>query len=366
MKRVLTVGLTYTGPEIRNVTIDNLGLCSASVAEAHAAFALYDYDTILINPASYSHFLFGTEGKHSRQEYELAYLKRENNNYDIDTLFDSRDRRAEMTTAISEGATVVWCLSSPKRQNFFGYRETSLGFVSPEVARLVERNELITKKGRRLGKMEDSPFVEYFREIERSGWIYCLRDSQHLESIASTPEGYSLGGRVRFGEKFGWLLTPPTSEKAANCLIRNAIGLRKDEPHERYSSIFLSHTSADKGFVRRLRKDLLRHGVPHAWVDEAEIEIGDSLMDKIEQGMKETDYIGVVLSSKSITARWVKKELEIAITKEIEGGRVVVLPLLYERCTVPTFLRGKLYADFTEEHGYEDALMRLLRRLRSR
>ena len=88
------------------------------------------------------------------------------------------------------------------------------------------------------------------------------------------------------------------------------------------------------------------------------------MIGKITEGMKETRYIGVVLSSRSIDAPWVKKELDIAINREISGGEVVVLPLLYEKCTIPAFLEGKLYADFTSSEEYETALAKLLRKLR--
>ncbi|WP_210247331.1 toll/interleukin-1 receptor domain-containing protein [Blastochloris sulfoviridis] len=47
--------------------------------------------------------------------------------------------------------------------------------------------------------------------------------------------------------------------------------------------IFLSHTGVDKPFVRQLRKDLMAHGVPRVCLDEAEIDIGDSLIAKIEE-----------------------------------------------------------------------------------
>jgi hypothetical protein len=163
------------------------------------------------------------------------------------------------------------------------------------------------------------------------------------------------------------LLTPPTSQAAEDQLIRDSLALKKaDAKQEEYHGIFLSHTATDKRFVRRLRDDLLEHGVPRVWVDEAEIEIGDSLMAKIEEGMKETRYIGVVLSSRSIKAPWVKKELEMAMNHEIARGEVVVLPLLYEKCDLPGFLRGKLYADFTDSEAYEEVLRKLLRRLRIR
>jgi hypothetical protein len=60
-----------------------------------------------------------------------------------------------------------------------------------------------------------------------------------------------------------------------------------------------------------------------------------------------------VLSKKSIDAPWVKKELDVAMNREISTGEVVVLPLLYEECELPRFLQGKLYADFSKPEDYE-------------
>jgi TIR domain len=367
IKRVLTVGLTYTGEKIEGVEIERLGLCQAGVDKARAAFPLYEYDTIIINPQSYSHFLFGAEGEFSNDPNELGKLKRQNDEYDIDTAFDAKDREKEMVAAIAAGATVVWCLSEPKRMNFFGYRETQLGYAAPKVAELVTRSALLVKKGRRMGAIDhDSPFVRYFDVLSRTGWTLCLSDpADGITSIASTPEGYSLGGRVVRGTTVGWLLTPPSSPEAENQLIRDSLALEKVDPaHEKYHGIFLSHTAVDKPFARRLRDDLLAHGVPRVWLDEAEIDIGDSLIAKIDEGMKLSRYIAVILSTKSIGAPWVKKELDMAMNREITSGEVVVLPLLYEPCDVPEFLKGKLYADFSKPEEYEAVLAKLLRRLR--
>ncbi|MGD9617324.1 MAG: toll/interleukin-1 receptor domain-containing protein [Alphaproteobacteria bacterium] len=369
MKRVLTVGLTYTGAPIEEVEIDNLGLCQPSVDQEQAAFSLYEYDIIIINPQSFTHFLFGKAGKFSESSSELSHLKRQKNSYDIDTAFDGHDREKEMQAAIEAGATVVWCLSEPKRMNFFGYRETYNGYVAPKVAKLVKQSALLVKKGRRMGSIDpDNPFMRYLDILARTGWTLCLSDGQDgYSSFASTPEGYSLGGRVTLGSTVGWLITPPTSAETENQLIRDSLAMERANPKlERYHGIFLSHTSSDKHFARQLRNDLLEHGVPRVWIDEAEIEIGDSLIAKIESGLRETRYIGVILSTKSINAPWVKRELDVAMNREIAGGDVVVLPLLYEKCELPGFLQGKLYADFTTVEEYEASLSKLLRRLRIR
>ncbi|MDP3635150.1 toll/interleukin-1 receptor domain-containing protein [Phenylobacterium sp.] len=367
MKRVLTVGITYTGEEIEGVEIENLGLCQPAVDQARAAFPLYEYDTIIIDPQSYSHFLFGTAGEFSDEPYELGKLKDQNDRYDIDSAFDQADRQKEMEAALAAGTSVVWCLSEPKRVNFYGYRETHLGYAAPKIAALVKRSDLLVKKGRRMGQIDqDSPFVCYFEVLSHTGWTLCLSaPDEGYVSIASTPEGYSLGGRVSLGPTAGWVLTPPTSQDAVNQLVRDSLALEKaDQAQEKYHGIFLSHTGIDKPFVRRLRDDLLAHGVPRVWLDEAEIEIGDSLIAKIDEGMKLSRYIAVVLSTKSIDAPWVKKELDVAMNREIATGQVVVLPLLYEPCELPEFLRGKLYADFSKPEEYEEVLAKLLRRLR--
>lgn len=368
MRRVLTVGVTYTGEAIDGVEIENLGLCQPDVDRTRAAYPLYEYDTIIINPESYTHFLFGTGGEFSNELYELGKLKSLNDRYDIDSAFDTEDRRKEMEAAISDGATIVWCLSEPKRVNFFGYRETHLGYAAPKVASFVKRAELLVKKGRRMGSIDpDSPFARYFEALSNTGgWTLCLSDpGEGYASIASTPEGYSLGGQLTLGSTVGWLVTPPTSQESQNQLVRDSLALEKSDPtHEKYHGIFLSHTAVDKPFVRQLRKDLLAHGVPRVWLDEAEIEIGDSLIAKIDEGMNLSRYIAVVLSKKSINAPWVKKELDLAMNREISSGEVVVLPLLYEECELPSFLQGKLYADFSKPEDYETVLGKLLRRLR--
>ncbi len=212
MRRVLTVGLTYTGDEIEGVEIENLGLCQPDVDRERAAYPLYEYDTIIINPESYTHFLFGAAGEFSNELYELGKLKGANDRYDLDSAFDSEDRRKEMEAAIANGATVVWCLSEPKRVNFFGYRETHLGYVAPKVASFVKRSELLVKKGRRMGAIDpDNHFARYFEVLSRTGgWTLCLSDpSEGYASIAATPEGYSLGGQVT-------LPTSPTINPIAN------------------------------------------------------------------------------------------------------------------------------------------------------
>ncbi|MCX7174929.1 MAG: toll/interleukin-1 receptor domain-containing protein [Proteobacteria bacterium] len=367
-KNVLLVGLKYTGPAIPRTKIDVLGLCRPKICDEKAAFALYEYDVIIINPESYSHFLFGEQTKSSGSDKELWELKSKNNDYDLDSAYDQDDREAELSAALAQGSRVIWLLTPEKRIHFFGWRSLYVGYASPVVKRILTSSTVHQKKSRKVVlQPEVGEFKPYFEQLQRDGWRMCISDvPEELKPIAVTPEGYLLGGQIRIGGSLAWLLTSPTSQDAANSLVRCALGISASNVTKKtYHGIFLSHTNADKAFVRDLKKQLQAHGVKDVWLDEAEILVGDSLTKKIAEGLEKTKYIGVVLSKQSIKSRWVEKELEIAMNREISTGEVVVLPLLYERCTLPTFLKGKLYADFTSLEKYEESLEKLLRRLKT-
>lgn len=131
-------------------------------------------------------------------------------------------------------------------------------------------------------------------------------------------------------------------------------------------SVFLSHNRADKPFVHRLAKRLGRAHVA-TWVDDAEMLVGDSLLEKVQKGIAEMEYLGVVLSPDSVDSEWVQRELKMALTLEISHKSVRVLPILYRDCEIPGFLRDKLYADFrgcdTDPSIFEGSVEHLLNRL---
>ncbi len=128
---------------------------------------------------------------------------------------------------------------------------------------------------------------------------------------------------------------------------------------DKMPSIFLSHNTKDKFFVRELADRLSKMGVK-VWIDEAEIKVGDSLTEKIGNAIEKTDFVGVVLSRNSINSQWVQKELQIALQEEFRKKKVVVLPLLLEPVELPPFLRDKLYADFTSPEKFKQSFPKLL------
>lgn len=98
------------------------------------------------------------------------------------------------------------------------------------------------------------------------------------------------------------------------------------------------------------------------WLDKLEMKVGDSLNKKIQQGISQSAWIAVVLSPDSVASPWVEKELNSALTLELEKKDVFILPILWRDCAIPLFLRDKIYADFRS--SYEDGLNALLQRVK--
>jgi len=109
--------------------------------------------------------------------------------------------------------------------------------------------------------------------------------------------------------------------------------------------IFISHTSADKDFVRQLAEDLKLLG-HQPWLDEWEIRVGECIVSRIQQGLEDCDYTVIVLSPNAIQSGWVEKEWKASYWNEIQERRVVILPVMLKDCDVPALLKTKKYADF--------------------
>jgi hypothetical protein len=124
-------------------------------------------------------------------------------------------------------------------------------------------------------------------------------------------------------------------------------------------SIFVSHSSRDKAIARGLSHHLKRLGI-RLWIDEAEIRVGDSLIQKISEAVDRVDFLLVLLSQHSVASPWVTKEVNVALTQEICGQRIKVLPCLLTDCTIPPFLQDKKYADLRNPRHYHRAIEEIL------
>jgi hypothetical protein len=115
---------------------------------------------------------------------------------------------------------------------------------------------------------------------------------------------------------------------------------------ERVPRAFISHASEDTGrFVVRFATKLRSRGVD-AWVDQWEMQAGDSLVQRIfDHGIAEADAFIVVLSHVSVVKPWVREELDAGVVQRINsGGQKRLIPVvLDEGVEIPTAIRHLLW-----------------------
>ena len=133
--------------------------------------------------------------------------------------------------------------------------------------------------------------------------------------------------------------------------------------------VFICHASEDKkNIARPLANSLDGIGVSY-WIDEAEISWGDSIVEKINEGLASSRYIIVIFSPYFIKKAWPQKEFYAVFHKEISSNEVKILPLFagsesdkIEMLDKFPLIRDKLYLSW--EDGVENIVLNLQQRLR--
>jgi hypothetical protein len=125
--------------------------------------------------------------------------------------------------------------------------------------------------------------------------------------------------------------------------------------------VFLSYSKVDKDAAKRIASSLKKKGYL-VWYDEWEIKVGDSIIEKITNGIVESDFLLVLLSKNSVESKWVREELNAAKMREINKRNVFILPILLDDCRIPILISDKKYADM--RNSYRKGMADLLKTLK--
>lgn len=96
---------------------------------------------------------------------------------------------------------------------------------------------------------------------------------------------------------------------------------------------FVSYFSGDTSFVKRLEQDLRLREI-NVWRDDRQIEIGDAISGKIEEGLAQSYSFMMVLSPEALERPWVREELRAAYALRL-AGEFQILPVLHKECAIP-------------------------------
>ena len=87
--------------------------------------------------------------------------------------------------------------------------------------------------------------------------------------------------------------------------------------------VFVSHATEDKDFAQPLAHGLRSAGL-RVWYDDFELRVGDSLNERINEGLSRSKYGVVVLSPTFFSKHWTKMEMNAFVARQAEGSRVIL------------------------------------------
>lgn len=138
-----------------------------------------------------------------------------------------------------------------------------------------------------------------------------------------------------------------------------------------YYSCFISYSSSDELFVRRLYNDLQANGV-RVWFAPEDLKIGDPIKQSIDESILLYDKLIIVLSENAIKRAWVRHEVTRALEKEKRQNQLALFPIRLDNSVFETTeqwafdIRERHIADFRRwksHESYQSTFKRLLRDL---
>ncbi|MCC4118211.1 TIR domain-containing protein [Aromatoleum toluclasticum] len=113
-----------------------------------------------------------------------------------------------------------------------------------------------------------------------------------------------------------------TAQMASN------VAQRSVEDHTEYD-LFISHAAEDKEDLVDLLAESLKSLGVRVWYDSFTLRVGDSLREKIDQGLAKSRYGTIVLSSAFCAKNWTQYELNSMVAREMNGHKMI-LPIWHK------------------------------------
>lgn len=123
--------------------------------------------------------------------------------------------------------------------------------------------------------------------------------------------------------------------------------------------IFLSHNFHDKPLVRQIAETLeQRYGKDKVFYDEWSIQPGDSIIQKMDEGLSGCKYFFFFISENSLKSKMVELEWQSALAKKVREN-IRFIPVRIDKCNIPQILTHTLYVDLFSQ-GLEVAKRQII------
>jgi hypothetical protein len=116
----------------------------------------------------------------------------------------------------------------------------------------------------------------------------------------------------------------------------------QNEKKERFK-VFLSYSSDDKEKAQKIYHELIQKNI-NVWLDDYELSLGDSLIDRIKNAISASDYMVVILSKNSVKSTWMSHELGHYLYN-FSRRDITLLPVRVDNCEIPLSLTNYKFLD---------------------
>ncbi|MDY6965636.1 MAG: toll/interleukin-1 receptor domain-containing protein [Halobacteriota archaeon] len=106
---------------------------------------------------------------------------------------------------------------------------------------------------------------------------------------------------------------------------------------------FISHSSADEELAEQLAKRFKKEDV---WFDKWNLDVGDLIPQGLAEAIHESKWFILIASREAMESRWVRYELNIAITNSIQDSDYRIIVARIDECEVHPELTPFLYVDY--------------------
>lgn len=141
-----------------------------------------------------------------------------------------------------------------------------------------------------------------------------------------------------------------------------------------YYSCFISYSSIDEEFAKRVHNDLQAAGV-RCWFAPHDLPIGAKTRPSIDEAIRVHDKLLLILTEHSVQSNWVEHEAEHALDLEAERDKLVLFPVRLDDAAMESkagwaanVKRQRNIGDFTkwkDHDAYKASFERLLRDLKA-
>lgn len=150
----------------------------------------------------------------------------------------------------------------------------------------------------------DITYIELFNEMRNRRFNVCTLDELMLDIAFESNTYFAIPEKFVFEEN----------------------GYRIEKLGER-KRVFLSHSFQNKEDIEELIPFLNSKNLP-VWYAPLDIEYGDSIINKVEEGMGNSVCVIFWITKEYLSSRWCKKEMSSFLNRQIIRNNILILPIV--------------------------------------